>query len=215
MQSGLSPFAGKKLMEAVYALLFNWYGTRPFFRSAQPGTLHPDTIWHCVSILSQSLLLATNALVDTGCLYLSSQTRANLLGMISCLLEDLKPFAAADMLRANLLGLRPQLKELSTPVMMTRHAYLYGTLSTINERTSAMMLGGGPSFDELSCLLSCATDSLSGEGALEMTPTLRIIIQGLIANLRQYPGLPPSLGKVIASLKKCLRRKRIKLLCCY
>jgi hypothetical protein len=202
-------------MEPVYVCLFNWYGTRPFLRYPKPDALRPNTILDCVTILSKSLFLAANALVNTGCMHLSSQTRANLLGMISCLLADLEPFAAADPLRANLRLLQPQLKELSTPVMMTRHAYLYGTLAAINERTSALMLGSRPCFVELLRLLTCVADSLTGEHAVEMTPTIRIIVNGLIVNLRQYRDLPPFLAKVLTNLRKPLRRKRIKLMCCY
>jgi len=202
--------------------LLNGYGTIPLLRSlnrcsVQGGTVCDrvhDRVHDCVNILSQSTFLATKALADTRCLHLCPQTRANLLAMLSCLLVDLEPlrmFPAAEFLRANLVSLQTQLKEISTPAKTTAHAVLYRILSGVNQRTSQLMLGDVSCFDELTLLVTCATQALAG---IELTPTIRVIVRGLMCTLRKHQSLPRPLAKSLTSLSQCLRQKRVKLQIC-
>lgn len=203
-------------MEAVYMLLLNGYGTMPLLRSLHGGRAcdRADRVQHCVNILSQSTFLAIKALADTRCLHLCPQTRANLLAMLSCLLTDLEPFEIfppAKFLRANLVALQGQLKEISTPAKTTAHAVLYRLLSGVNQRTSQLMLGDTFCFDELTLLVTCATQALAG---VDLTPTIRVIVRGLMCTLRKHQSLPRPLAKSLTALGQCLRQKRVKLQIC-
>ena len=224
-------------MEAVYMLLLNGDGTLPLLRSlhdVQHGVKHgfeqsfghgvqqsfeqgvrdAAMAHHCVDILSRSAFLATKALVDTQCMNLCPQTRANLLALMSCLLTDLQTlesFPPAKLLRSNLQGLQAQLKEISAPAQTTPHAVLYRLLSGINHRTSQLMLGDVLCFDELTRLVTCATLSLA---EVELTPTIRVIVRGLMCTLRKHQHLPRPLSKALTALSQCLRQKRVKLQIC-
>lgn len=202
-------------MEAVYMLLLNGHGTLPLLRSLQKGVWNAAMARDCVDILSWSAFLATKALIDTHCMNLCPQTRANLLALISCLLTDLQTldmFLPAKLLRSNLQGLQTQLKEISAPAQTTPHASLYHLLTGINQRTSQLMLGDVFCFDELTRLVTCATQSLAG---VDLTPTIRVIVRGLMCTLRKHQNLPRPLAKSLTALSQCLRQKRVKLQICY
>lgn len=212
-------------------LLLNGHGTLPLLRSLQKGVCHAAMARDCVDILSWSAFLATKALIATHCMSLCPQTRADLLALLSCLLTDLQTldsFPPAKHLRSNLQGLQAQLKEVSAPAQTTPHAVLYHILAGINQRTSQLMLGDKACFapcsalcfapcpalcfDELTRLVACATQSLAH---VELTPTIRVIVRGLMCTLRKRQDLPRPLAKSLTALSQCLRQKRVKLQICY
>lgn len=200
-------------------LLLNGHGTLPLLRSLQKGVWNAAMARDCVDILSWSAFLATKALVDTHCMNLCPQTRANLLALMSCLLTDLQTlgmFPPAKLLRSNLERLQTQLKEISAPAQTTAYASLYHLLAGINQRTSQLMLGDAPCFalcfDELTRLVTNATQSLAG---VDLTPTIRVIVRGLMCTLRKHQNLPRPLAKSLTALSQCLRQKRVKLQICY